>query len=130
MNEEPAWRIMVHKEAHPDMHALRDNHPGAFRDMMDGFKQLAKSQNIFDLCEEYHLDLCRSYPHGYDIGLLRFKRQRGKWRVVLSMVENGRREVATKHSRPAENRYLQVVFVDVRTKRTYSVGLAERVGAI
>lgn len=109
------WEIKVHKLADGDMRRLCQQHTSAFKDMITALQTLAECPNVFAVQDP--LDVCQMYPDAPDH--LRFKRRGGRWRCVLRIIHDGEHIPPSAASRPGANTYLQIVFVDTRTNRTY-----------
>jgi len=114
------WQIKVHRSAAPFMTALKQNEPEAFADMIASVKLLAQETNLYEVNRKPNgLNLQRSYPTGWDIGLLRFKRAGAKWRCILSVVRDGMRIKADELTCPGDGSVLQIVYCDTRHESTY-----------
>lgn len=122
------WPIRFLPEAVNDMRWLYREDPVSYRLVLDGLTMLAAERDPLHPRNPL-LNVCQSYP--YARGCFRLKVQCEDWRVVLRIMET--RNGYTFHVEPDEtlrgfatDQYLQVVMVDLRDNRTYSVRLARR----
>lgn len=121
------WRIKVHPLADKDLFEIAKSNKLEFNQLKTAIKELQKSENVFEIGDRY--DMCQSYPHGYEIGAVRFKRRGEKWRCVLVPYKNGAHCKINSKTKPCDIDYLKIIFVGVRTYKTY-VSLSLRVSAL
>jgi hypothetical protein len=121
-NPDGALRIKLHPLARADFDYLRDHEPTAFADMIAALKTLATERDPRQPCTKA-VNVCRMFPSGN--GCYRLKVYGKAFRVAFRMLERDGDWTYVvmpdeAFDERADERYIQVVFADVRDNRTYA----------
>lgn len=128
MKDEPQRKVQVNRLAKDDIVRMKVNHPDLFNDMVAVLKAIAARQH--PLCQEYPIDICRSYPHLFAEGAYRVKDKNRSWRCVVFFLDGDRLILKEENEINRDCEVIEVVFADVRSEDTYAVLLAKRAAVL